>query len=282
MKIKRLQLFATNLLQFGGNIICSLVLMGCLLLPHTTEGAEDTKNVPKMPHSDNQFIMMHAPDFAQWETIHYLVPSSLQLKDSKTRKNLQKIETVDSIISTLKESERVQTIKTGPIKHLIITQSSGPQLEIWLNGNQEIIKKTEDPSPIFFETNSPQNPYPFNFSKTDFLGCEWISPTNYTGVQKIKGKDCMVFEENLPITEPKKKSPKKKADPLAILKSQKSVCIDLLTRLPVMIKKDEDLTIFKFDPAPKEIIAYPPEIQSMIDAREKLIKQGTSMPGRPF
>ena len=218
-------------------------------------------------------ISKHAPEYASWTVMHsVLVPENKSVSGKETED--QKYQFIQ------KGTDEIT--KTQSLRHIRKIAENEKDLNIWIMGDREVIKRPEWSSPyIISEIRSLNNPYPVDFSATDFPGCQWISSANFKGIQKINGKDYMLFEEGMPEYSPKKKSTDSDQDPLAIYKCKKSAYVDLLTRLPLMIKIDDDIMSYNFGTTPSSMLVYPPDIKQFVDSWDKMRARETSMPPPP-
>jgi hypothetical protein len=136
----------------------------------------------------------------------------------------------------------------------------------------------------------------------------WISAANFAGIQKIAGRECMVFRERLlpqiyrirpdllrPQEGPKTADDQAEEERLkkvlgdqdsavdpANIKMDAVASIDVESRLPMSLQMGHTVTTYKYDPLPADYaLALPPEVTSAIEARGQQIQASTRKPVRP-
>lgn len=104
-----------------------------------------------------------------------------------------------------------------------------------------------------------------DYSVTDFPNLTWPSPGNYQGVQKVKGREYLVFRD-------------RSVDlfPGLNLGAMDTVArIDVSTHLPIQIQTPAVTLVYQYDPTPPAMIVLPPEAQHALDQRAQVSKMTT-------
>lgn len=176
--------------------------------------------------------------------------------------------------------KRVQTIKAGPVRYILTIGVDGKRSESWCKGNMQIFKGAEwGDKPV--ATNARSIRHPLDFSKTDFPECAWISESCYQGIRKVLDRDCMVFLKGSGDSQSPSKANAEEAS-LDGPKGKVQACIDLQTRLPVLLVEGDAVTTYEFGPTPAAILTLPADVQAAIEEKRRVVERLTSRPPRPF
>ena len=156
--------------------------------------------------------------------------------------------------------------KTGDVREEMTIYTSGQHGERWQFGNKVV---THDAYTHRFsmETSGPVK------NEADFPEFAWISKQNFTGIQTIEGKKCLVFTATV---DPERiENPRLFAqtsgnsDPNA--KMPATAIIDLDTRLPVSVQCGSRVQTYQVLAAPTEGLVVPPEFLAVAQEAEKRI-----------
>ena len=148
-------------------------------------------------------------------------------------------------------SERV--IKAGGVSYSLWVDELGAKEECWtIKGVQWVTPKGEQRRQLAINHENPF--FKTGLQTSVFSGFEWISASNFTGVNKFMEKQCLVFQ----IMD---KSGK-----------QSIAFIDAATRLPLFLKNGGTARLYAFGPPP-ENLAVPEDIAQCIrDEEERTAK----------
>lgn len=96
------------------------------------------------------------------------------------------------------ELRQIAVTKTDNIYRQEIQLSDGSKTESWRIGRMQISFLPRSGEPSIFEPSQEamkdlDPDFYTDYSKADFSGLEWISRTNYLGMQKVKGVQCLAF-----------------------------------------------------------------------------------------
>ena len=141
-------------------------------------------------------------------------------------------------------------------------------------------------------------------------GAAGISNKNFIGIKSVAGRDCLVFqaETTRADIEPEKKSdpewefcqkiiwndmikargkdqPQATASPppQSVPETTVSIaCIDLETRLPVLLRLPDQVRTYRFLPDPEAALILPPEVAKIEEEVAKYQKQFSQHPLKPY
>ncbi|MFV0338297.1 MAG: hypothetical protein ACK5LK_08665, partial [Chthoniobacterales bacterium] len=156
--------------------------------------------------------------------------------------------------------------KTKPLYHEQTIFSSGSKSDIWYTGDV-FLTVNDGADPLINFKNEKNKGRITDYSKTDFPAFSWISKKNFIGIQKVLGRDCLVFRAKI----------KKEADDPLI---DTIACVDLQSRLPVAMQGDIT-QYYQFGPAPTAMLTLPPNVQKVADLWIEAFKQSARMSSRP-
>jgi len=187
--------------------------------------------------------------------------------------------------------------KSGDVSHVVISYSNGNKKEIWKKGGQQTTMSTGWKQPIAGLAPSD-----------DSEDLAWVSAANFAVIQKVAGRDCLIFRETIlpqayrmrpdllrkssvPLNDEEKTEYERTnkilgsqdagPDPES-LKMDARAYIDLESRLPIMLQMGKETTVYKYDPLPQTYtINLPPEIITAIAARSQEIQASERKPVRP-
>ena len=182
----------------------------------------------------------------------------------------------------LTETGRDEVAKSGNIRHVIYNKAPNFHVEIWIKDNHEFFFRPDLKGPIYTPLETLNNPYKIELDR-DFPDFDWISPANFCGIEKINNRECLVFLSGSTSSNDNQKTNREVLlqDPYAIYRAPSSACVDLQSRLPVLIKEGDEIIAYQFSSSP-QTITLPNDLQTLLDNQEKAHKQMISMPGRPY
>jgi hypothetical protein len=171
-------------------------------------------------------------------------------------------------------------VKTKDIRHVTIEKGSGDKREVWCKGDEldivEVVAGPELKSPVLCTGPDEKGRGDWlDFSSSDFGGFTWISPDSFSGIQQMDGRDCMVFQMDLPLGALYSIAQELSGTDQPAVKHQRVhavAYIDLKTRLPVALKYGGKTTSYAFSNAPVSKLSLPPTIQAVIDKRLAAVK----------
>ncbi|XHR30647.1 MAG: hypothetical protein ACFUZC_08805 [Chthoniobacteraceae bacterium] len=147
-------------------------------------------------------------------------------------------------------------IKNGMSFHSAIELENGLELEEWwVNGVQVLCKKGDSALMVSRQVGEP---FYMNYDETDFPDVGWLAADSYHGMQRVNGRQCLVF---------------KKEDRVA--------WIDLATRLPMQFMENGVTRTYTFLPRPDSAIVIPPNVWKEIVAVQVLKARADRHAPRP-
>jgi len=245
-----------------------------ILLAASTSWAQKASPSPSVPPLPSGPLLKRAPDFSQWvaATLHVL------------KKPAKPEAALDLPVPSGKETpRRVFVTKTGEMRHVVTVEPNGSSSDLWFKEEMEVVCMPGWKYPYIANVHDPRNPFAKDFSRTDFPECGWISAKNYQGIQKVSGRDCILFGEKVKVVaDPDAPAPippqTSSSDEVSF---SRAAVVDLETRLPVTEITGDEITTYQFGPAPQSMLTFPKAIQDTIDARDAELKRETSAPPRP-
>lgn len=132
-------------------------------------------------------------------------------------------------------------IKNGTTFHSEIVLENGMELEgWWVNGVQVLRRKGDSVLVVARQTGEP---YYMNYKDTDFPDIGWVAPDCYSGLQRVNGRQCLVFKKEGCIA-----------------------WIDPETHLPVQVLENGIVKSYTFLQRPDAAIVVPPNVEKEISA----------------
>src|SRR5206468_1712704 len=96
-----------------------------------------------------------------------------------------------------------------------------------------------------------------NPAQVDFPGFEWISAQNYTAIEKVLGRECIIFRGQSGSNNPDESS-------FAAVAS-----VDTETRLPMSLVIADETRIYQYGPAPQAVLVPPAKVLETVNAWQK-------------
>jgi hypothetical protein len=209
-------------------------------------------------------IQKRAPDFAQWVVRNLPVAKTNQ--DGDSGKSSQK---------SPPDSGKVKAvfIKTGQIIRVAVVDDRKRVWNIWVTGSQETLEAVEWPDKknvghVPNPTATERSPFYFDFSKSDFDGFDWLSPSNFVGIQDVMGRKCLVFS-----------STRRRGGAYDVTIT---ACTDLETRYPVSLVDENGPVTFQFLAPPSAMQTLPITIQAMMNKESQTEQALAPGPGKPY
>ena len=177
--------------------------------------------------------------------------------------------------------KKIVNIRTGSVSYQEITDESGKKTGKWFANNEQYSCSagssdfhsagSKDFNNVSYEYHSPSG----------LQGFEWISKNKFVEIRKIFERECLIFadqQEELALRDPElfaiiseqRANPIIKTDgkPAPISKVGITACIDLETRLPVVLQIGKETQIFTFLDAPTTPVTLPPELVRLLEQRQ--------------
>ncbi len=218
--------------------ITALVLASSLSLRAQEPSQEPPIPLPPGP------LLRTAPEFAQW-VVTITSSASEKTVPAEKPKPFQR---------------RLVTIKAGSTRHDVASDFVGKILsDIWIIDQFQILI---DPTTktLRISTGAVVDAA---LPVRDFPELGWVSGKNYIGMQKVAGKDCLVFRDKVGLTEHGPKSNGAQQPPSGEMLSMMAY-VDGETRLPVLIQKDIEIYSFQFGTPPSAALTPPLDLQQAI------------------
>lgn len=225
-----------------------LSLAVALHLQQKASGAEAPPPLPSGP------LLNRAPDFSQWSVT--TVNGTAKSKDAeKTGEKAQG-----------DQNDMQSTVtKTKKIYHIQSVDGLGGRSDKWSVDGFQVSFLPNTQFPIISAPGITGGGYYTDFSNTDFSGFEWISASNYTGVQKVSGIDCYIFKSNIKLPH---------TDGL----TEATAALDVKTRLPLSLVLGAAVTTYQYGSAPTAMLVPPANVKDLADKWQKRMQQASAMP----
>ena len=188
--------------------------------------------------------------------------------------------------------QQILAMRSGPVTYEEITDESGNKTEKWFTNDEIYIRK---PGSSEFLTSGAKEITNANYeshSPLGFQGFDWISKTKFVGIQTILDRPCLVFSDQ--------KEEQALLNPalFAYFKAMKAdsgvkdggssgvsvgvlACIDLSTRLPVLLQIGAETRTFAFLEPPTTPVTLPAELAKLVAERQKLWHDATRAAAKP-
>jgi hypothetical protein len=201
-------------------------------------------------------------------------------------------------------------IKTSPIIYEQLVDDRGRKFERWHSNGVQLLIPAGVASPTVFPDAGGDDIYTPNFGVADFAGLDWISEKTFTGIQKVMGRDCLIFRGEvspLPTQERRevqlqadrqrlqaetaarssKKDSSTKPAPVetAMNRLKETVptfaCIDLETRLPIVATFGTETRLYQYGTPPQTMLVLPPQLAAALLEYSNRMSNLTRLPAKP-
>lgn len=198
-------------------------------------------------------LLNPAPGYSQWTVIIQQrsgAPTATRPEDKEAKKIPQKLITVT---------------KTGNVRKEDETDETGTKSQSWTLGEYTVTFRQGSRIPTVAIGSAAKS----DSAKTDFPGFEWISAKNYTRIEKVLGRDCIIFRGQSGGT--------------ADQPSYAAVAsVDAETKLPVSLVVGEETRIYQFAQAPQAMLVPPANVQESIKSWQSHIQEAARSRPRPY
>ena len=258
--------------------LLAVVVYSFIIVAASAAWAQEATPPPTIPPLPPGPLLKRAPDFSQWG-ITYDSPADKAAGHGSAPGK--------SEAAKPKALKEVQVTKSGSVRRVVTVEPDGSRSEVWCKDSVQALVRPEWKYPVLADNgnkDNPNNSWILDFSKTDFPGCEWVSAGTYKGIQKLNGRECIVFQgqmvaatEDAPAHPASSEDKNSGAPQFAV-----SAYIDIETRFPVRVLSGGEIANYKFGPVLQAMLEIPANIREAIEARDKTRKIAASMPPTPF
>jgi hypothetical protein len=247
-------------------------------------------------------LLNRAPDFAAWTLLARIAGGQPAATGSSAP------ETAKDGVKKGAGTREVLVIKTGKIVYERLVDRSGRRSEIWHDNGVQLLIPSSGAAPLIFPDYGGGDIYTPNYSVSDFAGLDWISPDTFTGIQKVMGRDCMVFRGQVnalpgderremdlqasrerlrnefaarskgatqPSPDTASSGPKASGMVAAV------ACIDLDARLPVAVTFGTETVLYQFGTPPTAMLSLPPALAAAASGFQAKIQRLSKLPAAP-
>jgi len=197
--------------------------------------------------------------------------------------------------------KQITTTRTLPLAYEEIIDQAGKKTEKWYANDEQYTRNAGSSKFFYAGDKDVGNPFYEYRSPTGFQGFEWISKKNYAGIQKVLDRDCLVFRDMqfgqatfdpnaaamLAVEQKEQAQPKQ--DSTAATKGEPpapnvpiTACIDLVTRLPVVLQIGTETRVFTFLDQPAASVTLPSDLVKQLQQRSKTLNELTRRSPRPY
>jgi hypothetical protein len=249
-----------------------LITLSCLA---TAQTALEKPPLPSGP-------LLANPEYAKWQV------TITQEPDKKKNDSSQASQETSA---PAKSKVTINVTKTKNLRLELIEDSFAGKITKWCNGDWQLVSTTGEPDPTLYTKPDPDPAHNFfvSYAKSPFPEVASVSAQNYNGMQKVSGKDCMVFEGKVKVLseyeiKDREVEARRTGNKTAILNPESSTTafIDLETRLPVMFLKDKEVHMYEFAPQPSTMLEFPANIKELFELHRQERKMSTAMPARSY
>lgn len=145
------------------------------------------------------------------------------------------------------QAKTTSIVKSGNVYHIVESQPNGATLDKW----------SIDGMLVKFPPNTDRwsiSNTDLNFSKTDFPELPWISKENYTGVQKVNGKDAYLFKAQYTIID-------ENGQPEIVTQT---AAIDVATQWPLYSTDGASAVLYQYGSPGTTPLTIPPKVSAAI------------------
>jgi hypothetical protein len=255
-----------------------VTVMGMTALPIAKSAPpQESQQLPAGP------LLQPVPDFSRWTIVSRESSSGQMGQEQEQNAEAKAGDGNDSKNSAVKS---IVGQRTRDIRHIVITYGNGNKMEFWKKGGVQSVKATGWNKAVVTTA-----------SEDDLYGnLGWISADNFQGIQKVGGKDCMVFRDNIPppgtrkavksaplinLPEGFKVPVEEPVDPES-LKIKAVACVEVERRVPVVLQLGNEVTTYKFEPIdPPVPLNLPVDVQAEMAARNQQARAAVRKPPQP-
>jgi hypothetical protein len=266
--------------------IVSLIVLGWA---GSLLGQEPASRLPPLPEGS---LLKRAPDFSSWTVLFSKIGGKVEARESKSDQD------------KTRPQRQVAVTKTGKVIHEIKVDALGKSTEVWHVGGVQVTVPSGNGFPSIFPDFGGGDIYTTNYAVSDFAGLDWISATTFAGIQKVMGRDCIIFrsevntlqkdeqvEEELvasralvrQLDAARKKggTPNAPAPPAGVTKAPAVACIDLETRLPVAVTFGNETRTYQYGQPPGEMQVLPAALAVALNEYQARIQGLSRLPAKP-
>ena len=190
-------------------------------------------------------LLARAPDFSCWIATFGHPSSQAQVPMSTSQKEV-----------------RATFTKT---KGIYYEEYINPAGKVWKTWRASRIQATIAPEGTVILGSVGDPRLVTDYSKTDFLGTDWISDKNFIGVRQYKGRKCLVFSETAQVMDPSANvlpyaRAGDKAAPIRLIEQISTAIIDFETRLPWYVQRGQATYTYEYLRPPAAMLQFPPEV----------------------
>lgn len=222
------------------------------------------------------------PEFAQWQVT--IADQTKQAPAPSSGESSGQAASAKAVSAKAATQTIIRVTKTKNIRYQEIVDPSTGKVTIWCEDNLQVMMTPGEPMPTLYSAPDPTNPYYVSYTKSPFPECAWVSAKNYTGIQKINGRDCIVFGDKIGDEQSDVQERENEAKLLGKkaytgkYESPVAAYIDLETRLPVISRKGSEIRTYQFYPAPRTMLPLPSDIAAVIKQYEQRLKDYSRTP----
>ena len=183
--------------------------------------------------------------------------------------------------------KKITATRSGPVVYEEIIDEAGNKMEKWYTNNEQYTRKMGSVEYFSARSNDFSNVNYAYHSPTGFQGFDWISKKNFAGIEKVDGRECMVYRDRKDLQAVlapdlftfleamRREQPKSAGEPTGTPGAVTAVvaCIDQETRLPVSLQLGEETRTFTFLDPPRVPVALPEELKQQLEQRQKAWNQ---------
>ena len=251
---------------------CLFLFCSALLCASAYPQAADPAATPVAPPAPppGPLIQKRAPDFAIWSIV---TTASVKAGTKSGQTSSPRNGSDDSQASVT----RVNTSKTGKVVRVERIDEKQQTWNVWWSkGSAEILVTPDGKVAALASSNNPDapNPYHTDFSSSDFQGFEWIAASNYTGIEKYMGMNCLAFKKDLAVRADS-------ASPRTIIVPVRAY-VEIQSRLPIALVRGDQTSVYEWKSPPDAVLQVPTEVQNLLNQRSKSFELMATKGARPY
>jgi hypothetical protein len=221
-------------------------------------------------------ILLPTPKLARWSIDYQYAPGTAPMPPPAGTAAKEAV--------PMGRPSKVVVTKSNATYHEETLDQAGQRREKWSVGDRELIRLPGCRTWI----NAGLNPFDAlrsDYSKSEFPGFSWIASRNYLGTQKVFWGDCWVFKSKLESLKLTHLAAYEAALSVGPLRPRHAVVVfawvNIETRMPVALRVDDEVRIYRFEAPPVEELAPPTEVASQFQQWQKELGSFLKPPPKP-
>lgn len=161
-------------------------------------------------------------------------------------------------------ARQIMVTKTDPVRLEATAFADGGKMEKWCIGASQITTNPAWKEKLISNGHNPLDGSFVDYSKSDFVGFEWISQANFVEARSLGGRTCWVFQKQYTIAKTDQTEQTDASVNIETYAVQVTAYIDTETQLPVLLRRNDESEIYNYLPPPREMLTPPEAVKSTL------------------